>query len=117
MEQCGGAGHSIEIAKRLSNKGLLIGIDRDAEALQSAKERLKEYKNIIYVHDNHDNIKEIIERLNIEKVDGILLDLGVSSYQIDENSRGFTYMQNGPLDMRMDKSQTLTAEYIINNYS
>ncbi len=116
MEQCGGAGHSIEIAKRLSNKGLLIGIDRDTEALQSAKERLKEYKNIIYVHDNHDNIKEIIERLNIEKVDGILLDLGVSSYQIDEKSRGFTYMQNGPLDMRMDKSQTLTAEYIINNY-
>lgn len=116
MEQCGGAGHSSEIAKKLSNRGMLIGIDRDIEALQTAKERLKEFKNIKYVHDNHDNIKSIIEELNIDRVDGILLDLGVSSYQIDEKTRGFTYMQDGPLDMRMDKSQNLTAEYIINNY-
>lgn len=116
MEQCGGAGHSYHIAKKLSKNGLLIGIDRDEEAIQVAKERLKNFKNIRYVHDNHDNIKEVIEKLNIDKVDGILLDLGVSSYQIDEKTRGFTYMQNGPLDMRMDKSQSLTAEYIVNNY-
>ncbi len=116
MEQCGGAGHSYHIAKKLSKKGLLIGIDRDEEALEVAKERLKEFDNIKYIHDNHDNIKEVIERLNIEKVDGILLDLGVSSYQIDEKTRGFTYMQDGPLDMRMDKTQGLTAEYIVNNY-
>lgn len=116
MEQCGGAGHSYHIAKKLSKKGLLIGIDRDEEALEVAKERLKEFNNIKYVHDNHDNIKEVIEKLNIDKVDGILLDLGVSSYQIDEKTRGFTYMQDGPLDMRMDKSQDLTAEYIVNNY-
>ena len=112
----GGAGHSFHIAKRLSEKGLLIGIDRDEEALSVAKERLKEFKNIIFVHNNHDNIKEVIQNLNIDKVDGILLDLGVSSYQIDEKTRGFTYMQNGPLDMRMDKSQELTAEYVVNNY-
>ena len=112
----GGAGHSYHIAKRLSKKGLLIGIDRDEEALQVAKERLKEFDNIKFVHDNHDNITEVIEDLGIDKVDGILLDLGVSSYQIDEKTRGFTYMQNGPLDMRMDKTQSLTAEYIVNNY-
>lgn len=116
MAQCGGAGHSYHIAKRLSKKGLLIGIDRDEEALEVAKERLKEFDNVKYVHDNHDNIKEVIERLNIDKVDGILLDLGVSSYQIDEKTRGFTYMQDGPLDMRMDKTQVLTAEDVINDY-
>ena len=112
----GGAGHSYYIAKKLSKKGLLIGIDRDEEALEVAKERLKEFNNIEFVHNNHDNIKEVIENLNIDKVNGILLDLGVSSYQIDEKTRGFTYMQNGPLDMRMDKTQNITAEYIVNNY-
>lgn len=116
MVQCGGAGHSYHIAKRLSQKGLLIGIDRDKEAIEVAKKRLKKFDNVCYVHDNHDNIKELIEKLNIDKVDGILLDLGVSSYQIDEKTRGFTYMQDGPLDMRMDKTQDLTAEYIVNNY-
>ena len=116
MAQCGGAGHSFRIVKQLSNQGKLIGIDRDEKALEVASNRLKEYKNIEYVHDNHDNIKEIIEKLNIENVDGILLDLGVSSYQIDEKARGFTYMQDGPLDMRMDITQELTAEYIVNNY-
>jgi len=116
MEQCGGAGHSFEIVKRLSNKGILIGIDRDKEALSVAKEKLKEFNNVKYVHGNHDDIKQILEELNISKVDGILLDLGVSSYQIDEKTRGFTYMQEGPLDMRMDKTQKVTAEYIVNNY-
>ena len=112
----GGAGHSLEIVKKLSEKGMLIGIDRDEEALAVAKERLKEFNNVKYVHDNHDNIDEIIKNLNIKGVDGILLDLGVSSYQIDEKTRGFTYINDGPLDMRMDKSQELTAEYIVNNY-
>lgn len=116
MGQCGGAGHSLQIAKCLSNKGLLIGIDRDEDALSVAQERLKEFSNVKYVHDNHDNIKEVLEKLNIDKVNGILLDLGVSSYQIDEKTRGFTYMQDGPLDMRMDKNQELTAEYVVNNY-
>lgn len=112
----GGAGHSLEIVKKLSEKGMLIGIDRDEEALAVAEERLKNFNNVKYVHDNHDNIDEIIKDLNIKGVDGILLDLGVSSYQIDEKTRGFTYMDDGPLDMRMDKSQKLTAEYIVNNY-
>ena len=112
----GGAGHSLEIVKKLSEKGMLIGIDRDEEALAVAKERLKKFNNVKYVHDNHDNIDEIIKNLNIKGVDGILLDLGVSSYQIDEKTRGFTYMDDGPLDMRMDKSQKLTAEYIVNKY-
>ena len=112
----GGAGHGLEIVKKLSSKGMLIGIDRDEEALAVAKERLKDFSNVKYVHDNHDNIDEIIKNLNLKGVDGILLDLGVSSYQIDEKTRGFTYMNDGPLDMRMDKSQELTAEYIVNNY-
>ena len=113
----GGAGHSIEIAKRLTNKGLLIGIDRDEEAICVAKKRLSMFSNIKFVHDNHDNIKKILENLNINQVDGILLDLGVSSYQLDERSRGFSYIGDGILDMRMDKSQTLTAKDIVNNYS
>ncbi len=112
----GGAGHSLEIVKKLSPKGMLIGIDRDEEALAVAKERLKDFSNVKYIHDNHDNIDEIIKNLNLKGVDGILLDLGVSSYQIDEKARGFTYMNDGPLDMRMDKTQELTAEYIVNNY-
>ena len=112
----GGAGHSKEIIKKLSDKGLLIGIDRDKEALQAAKDNLKEFTNIKYIHDNHDNIKEILDKLDIEKVDGILLDLGVSSYQLDERNRGFSYLGENELDMRMDKSQSLTAKEVINTY-
>ena len=112
----GGAGHSIEIAKRLSPKGKLVGIDRDEEALRAAQEKLKDFSNVIYVHDNHDNIKEILEKLEIEKVDGILLDLGVSSYQLDERNRGFSYLGENKLDMRMDKTQELTAETVVNTY-
>ena len=112
----GRAGHSKEILKRLSDKGKLIGIDRDEEALKAAKENLKEFQNVEYIHDNHDNIKEILEKLNLEKVDGILLDLGVSSYQLDERNRGFSYLGENELDMRMDKSQVLTAKEVINTY-
>lgn len=117
MELYGGAGHSFEIVKRLSSKGLLIGVDRDEEAIKATKEKLKDFSNIIYVHDNHDNIKTILEKLNIEKIDGILLDLGVSSYQLDERNRGFSYLGENQLDMRMDKTQSLTAKDIVNNYS
>lgn len=113
----GGAGHSIEILKRLSSKGQLIGIDRDEEALQAAKEKLKNYSNVTYIHGNHDDIQEILEDLGISKVNGILLDLGVSSYQLDERQRGFSYMGNAKLDMRMDKTQSLTAEEVVNTYS
>lgn len=112
----GGAGHSFYIAQKLSPKGRLIGIDKDEDALKAARKKLKDFKNIEYVNDNHDNIKSILLSLGIEKVDGILLDLGVSSYQLDEAERGFSYMKDAELDMRMDKTQSLTAEYIVNNY-
>ena len=113
----GGAGHSSEILKKLSSKGRLIGIDRDEEALSAAKEKLKEYKNVTYIHGNHDNMKELLQNIGIDKVDGILLDLGVSSYQLDERTRGFSYMGDSSLDMRMDKTQKLTARIVINEYS
>ena len=113
----GGAGHSKQILKKLQNTGKLIGIDRDEDALFAAKENLHEYTNVEYVHGNHDDIKQILENLKIEKVDGILLDLGVSSYQLDEKQRGFSYLGENELDMRMDKSQKLTAKEIVNNYT
>ena len=105
MELFGGAGHSKEIVKKLDKQGLLIGIDRDEEALKASKNTLREYDNVKYVHGNHDEIKEILSDLGIEKVDGILLDLGVSSYQLDEKNRGFSYLGENDLDMRMDKEQ------------
>ena len=113
----GGAGHSKKILEKLSSQGILIGIDRDEEALEAAKEKLKNYKNVNYIHGNHDNIIELLQNIGIEKVDGILLDLGVSSYQLDEKKRGFSYMQNDELDMRMDKTQKLTAKNVVNEYS
>ena len=113
----GGAGHSIEIAKRLSTEGKIIGIDRDIEALQSARNKLKDFENIVYIHDNHDNIKKILNSLNIKKVKGILLDLGVSSYQLDERNRGFSYLGENDLDMRMNKEQELTAKIVVNTYN
>ena len=113
----GGAGHSKEILKRLSNDGLLIGIDRDVDAIQSAKQNLAEFQNVKFVKDNHDNIKQILEEIEIEKVDGILLDLGVSSYQLDERNRGFSYLGENVLDMRMDKSQNLSAKEVVNIYT
>lgn len=112
----GGAGHSSHILKRLSSKGTLIGIDQDEDALRAAKERLKSYNNVIYVHSNFYNIDNILENLNIPKVDGILMDLGVSSYQLDEAERGFSYMQDAPLDMRMDRSNNFSAYDVVNTY-
>lgn len=114
----GGAGHSSHIIQNISqDNGLLIGIDRDEEALKAAKEKLKRYKNVLYVHGNHDEIDNILKENNIEGVDGILLDLGVSSYQLDEKNRGFSYLGENELDMRMDKTQELTAKYVVNNYT
>lgn len=113
----GGAGHSYYILKKLNNTGMLIGIDRDNDALKAASEKLKEFSNVKYVHDNHDNIAKILNELNIEKVDGILLDLGVSSYQLDEASRGFSYMNDAKLDMRMNKEDPLSAYDVVNGYS
>lgn len=112
----GGAGHSKKIIEKLSSKGFLIGIDRDKEALRAAKENLKEYKNFKLLHGNHDDIKKILSDLGIEKVDGILLDLGVSSYQLDEKERGFSYISDNKLDMRMDKTQKISAYDIVNSY-
>lgn len=112
----GGAGHSSEIVKKLSKEGLLIGIDRDKEALTASKQRLKDYENVKYVWGKHEDIKTHVNQLGIEKVDGILLDLGVSSYQIDEVSRGFSYTKNAILDMRMNREQDLTAMEVVNSY-
>lgn len=114
----GGAGHAIEICKKLSSKGMLIGIDQDINAHKKAKIVLKEHLHKIqFVHDNFSNIKKILENLKINRVDGVLLDLGVSSHQLDEKERGFSYMQDANLDMRMDPRQQLTAYEIVNEYS
>ena len=113
----GGAGHSIKILERLNEKGKLIGIDRDEDALAASKKRLSSYSNVTYVWGNHENIRNHLDEIDINLVDGILLDLGVSSYQIDEGTRGFSYTKNARLDMRMNQKQDLDAEYIINNYS
>lgn len=113
----GGAGHSSHILKNLSTDGMLIGIDQDNDALSAAKERLKNFGNVKYVHNNFYNIDTILNELGIEKVDGILADLGVSSYQLDEASRGFSYMQDAPLDMRMNRDNDFSAYEIVNNYS
>lgn len=113
----GGAGHSSHILKYLSNEGVLIGIDQDTDALKAAKERLKDYSNVKYVHSNFYNIDTILSNLEIEKVDGILMDLGVSSYQLDNAERGFSYMQDAPLDMRMNRDNDFSAYTVVNDYS
>ena len=113
----GGAGHSSEIVKRLTT-GKLIAIDKDEEALAVAKERLKEYSDkIIFIHDDFKNAIENLDKLGIGKIDGVLLDLGVSSYQLDNAERGFSYNSDAPLDMRMDQSQSMNAYEVVNNYS
>ncbi len=114
----GGAGHSLEIAKKLNDKGILIGIDKDATAINVSRERLKNLKcKVILVQDDFKNLKTILQQNNISKVNGILADLGVSSYQIDEVDRGFSYSKDAPLDMRMNTSQSLTAKEVVNSYS
>ena len=114
----GGGEHSYEIASRLSDRGQLIGIDQDEAAITAAGERLKEFGDrVIIVRSNYRNTKSILQSLQIEKIDGMMLDLGVSSYQLDTEERGFSYRYDAPLDMRMDKRQTLTARDIVNGYS
>lgn len=112
----GGAGHSSRIIEKIES-GLLIGIDRDLEAIAASKKRLEKYENVKFVHGKHEDIKEHVNGLGYEKVDGILLDLGVSSYQIDEGTRGFSYTKDAPLDMRMDQSEGISAKDIVNTYS
>lgn len=112
----GGAGHSLEILKILTT-GKLIAIDKDIDAINFSKEKLKDYKDkIIFIQDDYKNADKILTELGIDFIDGILLDLGVSSYQIDNRERGFSYMGDAPLDMRMNQSQYLTAEKIVNSY-
>lgn len=115
----GGGGHALEVCKRLSKNGRLIGIDQDADAIEAATKRLEEHKDkVTVVRSNYVNIKAVLSELGIEKVDGIYLDLGVSSYQLDASDRGFTYREeDAPLDMRMDQRNDQTAADIINNYS
>lgn len=100
----GGAGLSLEIAKRLSENGKLISIDRDPDAILTCRQRLKEYKNVSVVQDNFANVSDIVHNLGLESIDGMVLDLGVSSYQLDEAERGFSYKNDAMLDMRMSKS-------------
>ena len=114
----GGAGHSSEICKRLSPNGMLIGIDRDEEALRVSSKRLEGFDcKKTFVHGNYSDIKNILRELDIEEIDGALLDLGVSSYQLDNPERGFSYMNDAALDMRMDRSEGMTAYDIVNEYS
>lgn len=114
----GRAGHSQEIARRLSGSGRLICVDRDQAALDAAQERLGEWMDrVALVHSNFDRVSEILDELGISGVDGMLFDLGVSSPQLDDGSRGFSYMADAPLDMRMDRSEGLTAADVVNNWS
>ena len=111
----GGGGHSSVISSKL-NGGMLIGIDRDEEAINAAKKRIGEKENVIYVHDNYKNIKNILKSNNISGLDGALIDLGISSYQIDNAERGFSYTKDAPLDMRMNQKDTLSAYHVVNTY-
>jgi 16S rRNA (cytosine1402-N4)-methyltransferase len=113
----GGAGHSSAILERLSSRGMLIGIDQDKEALEAASKRLQKFNNVKYVHNNFYNIDDILKELEISQIDGILMDLGVSSYQLDNAERGFSYMQDAPLDMRMNSDSSFSAYEVVNQYS
>ncbi|MBO5009026.1 MAG: 16S rRNA (cytosine(1402)-N(4))-methyltransferase RsmH [Clostridia bacterium] len=112
----GGGGHSEAIAKRLSTEGTLIGIDRDTEALNASSKRLSCFANVKYIHDNYKNIRQILDELGIDKIDGAVLDLGVSSYQLDCAERGFSYMEDAPLDMRMNRDGGKNAYDVVNTY-
>ncbi len=112
----GGAGHTSLILERLGENGRVIGIDRDDDALRNAEEKIKD-KRLITVKNNFENIKDAVETAGYDRVDGILMDLGVSSHQLDVAERGFSYIKDAPLDMRMDRSASLTAYEVVNTYS
>ena len=113
----GKGGHSKEILKKLSPKGLLIGLDQDKDAIKAARENLKDFSNVLYFNENFENIENVLDEAGFNRIDGALMDIGVSSYQIDNGDRGFSYMKEGPLDMRMNKDNELTAKQIVNDYS
>lgn len=114
----GGGGHSFEICKRLSQYGRLIGIDQDRDALSAAKKRLEQFEDkVTFVHSNYQDIDSVLRGCSVSGVDGIVLDLGVSSYQLDNVERGFTYREDTPLDMRMNQDSVMTAKDIVNEYS
>lgn len=114
----GGGGHAYEVCRRLGKEGRFIGIDQDGEAIQAATKRLEEFQDkVTIVRSNYVDFASVLDRLGVEKVDGIVLDLGVSSFQLDEARRGFTYREDVPLDMRMDQRQEKTAKDIVNGYS
>ena len=111
----GGGGHSFEIIKR-AKKGHLYAFDRDEEAINASKERLKQFDNVTFIHDNYKNAKEDLDNLGVAGVDGVLVDLGVSSPQLDHGERGFSFLHEGRLDMRMDRRQKLSAYEVVNTY-
>ena len=114
----GGGGHAYEVCHRLNGKGRFIGIDQDAAAIEAAGARLSDFgEKVTIIRSNYCNMKSELQKIGIDKVDGIVLDLGVSSYQLDTAERGFSYREDAPLDMRMDTRQTLTARDIVNDYS
>lgn len=113
----GKGGHSKEILKKLSPKGLLIGLDQDKDAIKAARENLKDFSNVLYFNENFENIENVLNEAGFNRIDGALMDIGVSSYQIDNEDRGFSYMKDGPLDMRMNEDNELTAKQIVNDYS
>lgn len=113
----GGGGHSSGICEQLGENGILIGIDRDRDALEAAEKRLETYScKKYFVQSNYSDIKDVLEQLEIEKIDGALLDLGVSSFQLDNPDRGFSYMQDAPLDMRMNRADDFSAYDVVNSY-
>ena len=114
----GGGGHAYHVVKQLSSQGRLYGIDQDDAAIQAASKRLEEFSDkVTIIRDNYCNAKKDLAERGVEKVDGIVLDLGVSSYQLDTIERGFSYKYDTDLDMRMDRRQTLSAKEIVNEYS
>ena len=113
----GGTGHSYEILKKLDGTGLLIGIDQDEEALKAAREKLSDFKNVEFFNLNYIDFEKALDELGIDKIDGVLLDIGVSSYQFDNPERGFSYRFDAPLDMRMDQNLEISAKEIVNTYS
>ena len=112
----GGAGHSSAIAEQLGEKGRLISLDRDPDAVKVASERLSRFPNAQVIHSNYSQMRDVLDSLGIDRVDGILMDLGVSSFQLDEGSRGFSYHSDAPLDMRMSK-EGMSAADVVNTYS